>query len=97
MNNLSHQEQQLLSCIDTFKKSKEARNESLQPTTVRKKELEAYLEGTANQLRIKFQKNSTPMGSNYIFTLEKHEAHMEIYYRYRHFYTRHDVVIKEQS
>ncbi|KKK37102.1 hypothetical protein WQ57_15325 [Mesobacillus campisalis] len=91
---LSDQEKQLLSCIDTFKQNKAADKDPQQPAIIRKKELESYLEGIAKQFRIQYQRSSTPMNSNYIFSLEKHEAQVKIYYRYRHFYTRHEVIIK---
>jgi hypothetical protein len=90
---LSDQEKQLLSCIDTFKQNKSADKEPQQPAIIRKKELESYIEGIAKQFRIQYQRVSTPMNTNYIFSLEKYEAQLEIYYRYRHFYTRHEVVI----
>ncbi len=91
---LSDQEKQLLSCIDTFKQNRAANKDPRQPSIIRKKELESHLEGIAKQHRIQFQRRSTPMNTNYIFSLEKHEAHVEIYYRYRHFYTRHEIVVK---
>ncbi|RSD25420.1 hypothetical protein [Mesobacillus subterraneus] len=84
----------LVSCIDEFITEKQRANfVDQKPNTIKKKELESYLEEVAAENGIVFQKNSHPTKTIYTFSIDGQEAKVEFFYRYSHYYTRHTITI----
>jgi hypothetical protein len=90
-NDFSQKEQILLNCIDTFIEQEQLQSE--QPATIKKKELETYIESEAESLSFPYQKKSDSIKTYYTFSLEKQELQVEILYRYQSFYTRHSTCL----
>jgi hypothetical protein len=85
----------LLECIDNFIKDKQLINSELQqPNTIKKKELETYLEEFAKNEGIDYQKNCESVKTKYIFSIKGQDAEIEFYYRYGNYYTRHNIIVK---
>jgi hypothetical protein len=85
----------LINCIEQFLKDKQLINSELQqPNTIKKKELEAFLEDSARNEGVEFIKNCEPVKTIYTFSIESHEAEIEFYYRYGNYYTRHSITLK---
>ncbi|WP_456272724.1 hypothetical protein [Bacillus sp. AK031] len=95
INELSQKEQIIFNCIDTFIEQEQL--ESEQPATIKKKELETYIESEAERLSFPYQKESDSIKSYYTFSLEKHEVQIEIFYRYKSYYTRHSICLVNKS
>ncbi|WP_079509174.1 hypothetical protein [Mesobacillus jeotgali] len=89
--NISKRE--LLTCIETFISEKKM-TLSGTPNTIKKKELESYLEEYAAEQDIAYEKKVEPTRSIYTFTVEGKEANVEFFYRYSHYYTRHSITLK---
>ena len=86
---------ELLLSIDNFIKEKKLGVlEENQPNTLKKKELETFLETFAGNQAIPFQKTSEPTKTIYTFSLEEQEADIELFYRYSNYYTRHTITLK---
>lgn len=86
---------ELISCIDNFIKEKQLINSEMQkPNTIKKKELEQYLEDCAGSIAIEFKKNSEPTKTTYSFSLQGQEVEVQFFYRYSNYYTRHSITIK---
>lgn len=86
---------ELISCIDNFIKEKQQINSELQkPNTIKKKELEQYLEDFAGSIALEFEKNSEPTKTTYSFSLQGQEVEVQFFYRYSNYYTRHSISIK---
>lgn len=86
---------ELISCIDNFIKEKQLINSELQkPNTIKKKELEQYLEDFAGSISLEFEKNSEPTKTTYTFSLQGQEVEVQFFYRYSNYYTRHSITIK---
>lgn len=84
----------LIKCIDNFIKEKQLINSEIQQSnTIRKKELEAFLEEFAENEGIEYQKNCAPVKTKYIFSIKGQDAEIEFYYRYGNYYTRHNITI----
>lgn len=83
----------LVSCIDSFVLEKQ-RSISETPNTIKKKELESYLEEYAMDQGIPYEKLSKPTKTIYTFTVGGQEAQVEFFYRYSHYYTRHSITLK---
>ncbi|MBT2680952.1 hypothetical protein J7E38_18330 [Bacillus sp. ISL-35] len=64
------------------------------PNTIKKKELESYLEEFAAEQGIDFEKKEEPTRTIYSFTVQGQVALVEFFYRYSHFYTRHSITLK---
>ena len=85
----------LIHCIEQFLKDKQLINSELQkPNTIKKKELEAFLEESAQNKGVEFIKNCEPVKTTYTFSIESDEAEIEFYYRYGNYYTRHSITLK---
>lgn len=84
--------QDLVSCIDTFVLEKQ-QSVSETPNTIKKKELETYLEEYALEQGISYVKQSKPTKTVYTFTVGSQEAQVEFFYRYSHYYTRHSITL----
>ncbi len=83
----------LISCIEKFITDKKM-IVSETPTTIKKKELETFLEEFAAEQGIDYEKKAEPTNTIYFFTIEGQEAHVEFYYRYGQYYTRHSISLK---
>lgn len=88
INSFSKKAQELLTCIDTFI---EQQSNIEQPPTIKRSELEAYIEAEAERLSFPIEKNSDSIKSYYTFYLEDQEVLAEILYRYSSYYTRHSI------
>jgi hypothetical protein len=86
---LPQNEQELLSCIDKY--IEKANEESEQPATIKKNDLEEHIESEAKRLSIQYEKNSTSIQTYYTFFLEQQDVQVEIFYRYQSYYTRHSI------
>lgn len=85
----------LIECIDNFIKDKQKINsESQQPNTIKKKELETYLEEFAENEGIEYLKNCERVKTKYIISIQGQDTEIEFYYRYGNFYTRHNIIVK---
>lgn len=85
----------LVECIDNFIKEKQLINSELkQPNTIRKKELETFLEQFAENEGIEYQKDCEPVKTRYIFSVKGKDAEIEFYFRYGNYYTRHNITVK---
>jgi hypothetical protein len=85
----------LINCIEQFLKEKQLLNSELQkPNTIKKKELEAFLEEYAANTGIEYTKDCEPVKTIYTFSIESHQAEIEFYYRYSNYYTRHTITLK---
>lgn len=86
---------ELINCIEQFLKEKQLVNSDLQqPNTIKKKELEEFLEEYAANMGITYTKHCEPVTTIYTFTIESQEAEIEFYYRYGNYYTRHSITLK---
>lgn len=86
---------ELLSSIENFINEKKLGIlEENQPNTLKKKELETFLEAVADELSIPFQKTSEPTRTTYTFSFNTEEAFIELFYRYSNYYTRHIITVK---
>lgn len=83
----------LVSCIDTFVSEKQ-QSHSETPNTIKKKEIESFLEEYAIEQGIAYEKKSEPTKTIYNFTFEGKETHLEFFYRYRHYYTRYSITFR---
>lgn len=84
----------LINCIEQFLKEKQLVNSDLQqPNTIKKKELEDFLEAYAANENMEYTKNCGPVTTVYTFTIESQEAEIEFYYRYGNYYTRHTITL----
>lgn len=84
----------LIECIDNFLKDKQLVNSELQkPNTIKKKELESYLEEFAENECIDYQKICEPVKTKYIFSIQGQDTEIEFYYRYGNYYTRHNITV----
>lgn len=83
----------LISCIENFISAKKT-TLSDTPNTIKKKELESYLEEFAAGQGIDYKKKEEPTRTSYSFTVQGQEALVEFFYRYSHFYTRHSITLK---
>ena len=83
----------LVSYIDTFVLEKK---QSLSETSnsIKKKEIESYIEEFAMTKGIAYKKKSERTKTIYTFTVEGKEANVEFFYRYSHYYTRHSITFK---
>lgn len=89
---LHNQGEQFLASINQYINTKRTKKESHgQPNTIKRKELEAFLESAAENFSIDYQKMDEPTRTIYTFPCEGKEAKFEILYRYQNFYTRHDL------
>ncbi|WP_316568956.1 hypothetical protein [Neobacillus sp. YIM B06451] len=61
--------------------------------TIKKNELERYLEGLAKASSIQFTKQSTPLKTTYLAEYNNQQVQLELFYRYSNFYTRHQAII----
>ncbi|WP_409252579.1 hypothetical protein V1502_01095 [Bacillus sp. SCS-153A] len=89
INQLPHNEQELLSCVDNYIDNVQQQSE--QPATIKKAELEAHIESEAARLSFPYEKNSTSVQTYYTFNLSHQNVQLEIFYRYQSFYTRHSI------
>ena len=89
--NISKKE--LSSCIDTFLSEKQ-QIVSETPNTIKRKELESYLEEYAVEQGIAYEKKTEPTKTIYTFTIEGEKVLVEFFYRYSNFYTRHSILLK---
>lgn len=83
----------LASSIDTFILEKQ---QSLSETsnTIKKKELESYLEDFAAEQGLSYEKQEEPTKTIYTFSIDGKKAFVEFFYRYSHYYTRHSINLK---
>jgi hypothetical protein len=85
----------LTSFIDQFIKEKQQISSEVQrPNTIKRKELELYLEEYAENHAIEFQKISEPTKTIYTFSIVDQDTLVEFYYRYSNYYTRHSITVK---
>ncbi|MGF2614215.1 hypothetical protein FZC84_16740 [Rossellomorea vietnamensis] len=89
INEFSRKEQEILTCIDKY--IEKAHQQSNQPVTIRKNDIENYVESEAERLSIPYEKNSTSVQTYYIFFLDQQKVQVEIFYRYQSYYTRHSI------
>ncbi|WP_421382745.1 hypothetical protein ACOJQI_01105 [Bacillus salacetis] len=89
INSLSQKEQELLSCIDNY--IEKVNEQSTQPVTIKKNELEDHIETVARRLSIQYKKNSTSIRTYFIFFLDQQDVQVELFYRYQSYYTRHSI------
>jgi hypothetical protein len=87
---MSINKKDLVSCIETFVLEKQ-QSPSETPTSIKKKEIESYLEVYAAEQEITYEKKSEPTRTIYTFTIEGKETLVEFFYRYSHYYTRHSI------
>lgn len=90
---MSISKRDLVTCIDSFILEKQ-QSLSETPNTIKKKEIESYLEAYAADEGVAFEKESEPTKTVYTFTLEGKETSVEFFYRYGHYYTRHSINLK---
>lgn len=81
------------SYIDTFVQEKQ-QLPSETPNTIKKNEIEFYLEEYAIEQGIDFDKKSESTKTIYTLILEGRETIVEFFYRYGHYYTRHSITLK---
>ena len=81
------------SYIDTFVQEKQQLL-SETPNTIKKNEIESYLEEYAIEQGIDFDKKSESTKTIYTLILEGKETIVEFFYRYGHYYTRHSITLK---
>lgn len=89
INQLPQNEQELLSCIDNY--IDKVHQQSAQPATIKKAELEEHIESEAARLSVPYEKNSTSIQTYYTFYLKQQNVQVELFYRYQSFYTRHSI------
>jgi hypothetical protein len=89
INDFSQKEQEILSCIDNY--IEKARQQSDQPVTIRKTDIEDHVESVAERLNIPYEKNPTSVQTYYTFFLDEQKVQAEIFYRYQSYYTRHSI------
>ncbi|RIW32695.1 hypothetical protein D3H55_12490 [Bacillus salacetis] len=89
INHLPQREQELLSAIDNY--IEKVQQQSEQPATIKRNELEDHIESKAETLSIQFEKDSTSIQTYYTFFLEGQNIQVELFYRYQNFYTRHKI------
>ncbi|WP_156324555.1 hypothetical protein [Bacillus sp. FJAT-27245] len=65
--------------------------------TIRKNELEQYLEGLAKRSAILFSKKSTALKTTYLVDYKNQQVQLELFYRYSNFYTRHNAIIVSET
>lgn len=63
--------------------------EGQSPASIKKKDLEMELEQLAERFSIVHQKDSNPTKTEYVFLIENQAVHLELFYRYSNYYTRH--------
>lgn len=83
----------IVSYLDTFVQEKQL-SLSETPNTIKKKEIESYIEEYAVEHGIYFDKKSESTKTIYTLTVEGRETIVEFFYRYSHYYTRHSITLK---
>ncbi|WP_215032700.1 hypothetical protein [Bacillus sp. ISL-37] len=83
----------IASYIDTFVQGKQL-SLSETPNTIKKKEIELYIEEYAGEHGIDFDKKSESTKTIYTLSVEGRETIVEFFYRYSHYYTRHSITLK---
>ncbi|MFC7372589.1 hypothetical protein ACFQPF_13005 [Fictibacillus iocasae] len=81
--------ERLLSALNDYIDMQRDDTDDGNPSVIRKKELETYLETSADKLQIPYTKESTSTQTYYQFQLENTSLKLEINYRYKNYYTRH--------
>jgi hypothetical protein len=90
---MSISKQEIGSYIDAFVHEKH-QILSETPTTIKRKDIELYLEEYAEEHGIKFDKQSESTKTIYTLTVEGRDTIVEFFYRYSHYYTRYSITLK---
>ncbi|RDU35719.1 hypothetical protein DRW41_16380 [Neobacillus piezotolerans] len=87
-------ENEIIEKIDrVIKEKQESKLAPGKSPTIKKNELEAYLEGLAKASSIQFTKKSSALKTMYLAEYNNRQVQLELFYRYSNFYTRHQAII----
>lgn len=92
--NKEYGENEIIEKIDRAIKEKQAsRLAPGKSPSIKKSELERYLEGLAKASSIHFSKMSSALKTTYLADYKNQQIQLELFYRYSNFYTRHTAII----
>ncbi|NHM29398.1 hypothetical protein [Neobacillus terrae] len=88
----SNKETLILSRIDNYISQKRSKDASMsKPGIIKKSEIEDFIEWTARELAIGFNKKCHSTNTSFQFIFENQTLILDILYRYGNYYTRHNI------
>lgn len=88
----SNKETLILLKIENFISQKRSKEASMsKPGIIKKSEIEEFIEMTARELAIGFNKKCHSTNTSFQFNLENKTLIVDILYRYGNYYTRHNI------